>query len=292
MERRRPNSRRHPSQRAQRRSAASLGTVDATLDCRAKAPTPTSPPCAIAQNELPDAQLLMPADGVITGWTVQGASGEMALDVIRPRGDDTTRTARSQWEYVGNAAPTRFSTDLPVERGDLVAIELGPGASIGVAETDGATTQRWLDPGGGAFGAPDRDAGTGFDYELLLRTDFVAGGEPRMPKELSGAAAAQATDGLVRKRTDVEFTEPDSTVNVELVEVDGGVALDLFNGDKRLKRVFVPGLLPGGAPIDLTAYTSKGAEFGEVDVSWVNPDSGRLIFHFFSVSNRQLDYVG
>ena len=48
-------------------------------------------PCSIVQSELPGGDVLVPADGAIVGWTVHGAEGEIALDVIRPRGSDTVR---------------------------------------------------------------------------------------------------------------------------------------------------------------------------------------------------------
>ena len=271
---------------------SALGMPSASLDCRGAEPEPGSTPCAIAQTELPGAQLLVPADGKITGWTVRGASGEVALDVIRARGDDTARVARSQWESVGNDAPHRFAADLPVERGDLLAIELGPGASIGVAETAGASTDRWFEPVGGAYGSPDREGATGFDYELLLRADFVAGGEPAQPRKLTGDAAADAPDGRVRERVEVEISKPPATVDVELVEVGGKVALDLYRGERRIERVFVPGLLPGGQPADLEVYTYEGEGYSEIDVWWVNPNSGRMTFHFFNASERHIEFVG
>jgi serine/threonine-protein kinase len=271
---------------------STLGPPSASLDCRGGDPDPDSTPCSVAQTELPGAQLLVPADGKITGWTVRGASGELALDVIRARGEDTVRVARSQWEVAGNDAPTRFATDLPVERGDLLAVELGSGASIGVAEAEGAGTHRWFEPAGGLYGSPDRLAGTGFDYELLLRADFVAGAEPSKPEKLTGEEAAAAPDGDVRRRIEVEISQPPATVEVELVELDDRVALDMYRGDRRIERIFVPDLIPGGQPIDLKFYVYEGEEFSEVGVWWVNPNSGRAIFHFFNASERHIDFVG
>jgi serine/threonine-protein kinase len=269
-----------------------LGPPSASLDCRGGEPEPDSTPCAIAQTALPGAQLLVPADGKITAWTVRGASGEVALDVIRARGEDTARVARSQWETVGNDAPHRFTADLPVERGDLLALELGPGASVGVAETEGATTDRWFEPTGGAYGSADRSSGSGYDFELLLRADFVAGAEQTKPEKLTGKEAAAAPDGRVRERVEVEISKPRATVDVELVEVGGRVALDMYRGERRIERIFVPDLLPGGQPVDLKVYTYEGEEFSEIDVWWVNPNSGRMVFHFFNASERHIDFVG
>lgn len=269
-----------------------LPAPDRSLDCGGDVPGAGARACSIVQADLPGAQLVAPADGEIVGWSVRGASGELALDVIRPRGADTTRVGRSQWESAGNDAPYYFETSLPVERGDQIGIELGPGAAIGVTDADGAATDRWLEPEGGVYGSPDRGAGTGFDYELALRADFVAGAQPALPVTLTGAAAARAADGTVRARDVVEISKPPASVDVALVEVGERVALDMFRGERRVARIFIPGLLPGGQPIDLQHYVYDGTAASEVDVWWVNPNSGRSIFHFFTVSEHQLEFIG
>ena len=269
-----------------------LPAPDDSLDCRGNRTGSDSPSCSIVQADLPGAQLLVPADGVITGWSVRGASGELALDVIRPRGEETVRVGRSQWESAGNSAPFRFPANLPVERGDLVGVELSGESRIGIRRTEGATTRRWLTPVGGAYGSPDRDAGTGFDYEVLLRAELVTGAEARTPATLSGGDAARAPDGTVRERETVEISDPPARATLELVEVGDRVALDLVRRGRRLARAFVPGALPGGQPIDLKAFTYEGEAFSEGDVWWVNPNSGRLIFHFYTVTVRSLEFVG
>ena len=269
-----------------------LGLPDRSLECRGAEPSEGPTSCAIVQSELAGAQLLVPADGAIVGWTVRGADGELALDVIRPGGEETTRVARSQWESAGNAAPHHFRTRLAVERGDLIGLELGPGAAIGVAEGEGAETERWLEPKGGIYGSPDLEPGTGFDYELLLRADFVPGAGVPSPEQLTGAEAAAAPDGSVRRTLEVEISKPPATVTVEVVEVGGRVAVDLLRGGRRLSRVFIPGLLPGGQPIDVKAYVYEGEEVSEVDLWWVNPNSGRAVFHFLNVSRRQIQFLG
>ena len=259
-----------------------------TVGCRGGAPIPGAETCAIVQAGLDGAQLVAPADGTITGWSVRGASGEMALDVIRPRGDETVRVARSQWENAGNDAPFHFETSLPVERGDQIGIELGSGSGIGIRDADGASTQRWFAPAGGAYGTPDRGPGTGFDSELLLRADFVPGAQTPEPRSLTGREAERAPDGEVRERVEVKISKPPAKVPVELVEVGDKVALDLYRGDRRIQRVFLPDLVPGGIPISLDTFVYEGSGFSEVDVYWVNPSSGRLIFHFFTVSESQI----
>ena len=272
---------------------SSLEAPDRTIGCGGGSAEPDAEPCALAQTELGSTQLVAPADGLITGWAVRGASGEIALDVIRPRGSDTTRIARSQWESAGNGGSFHFDTSLPVERGDLIAVELGRGSAIGVRDSDDATVERWSDTMGGAYGDPDPDhkVPAGLESELVLRADFVAGADMEPPETLTGRAAESAPEGKVRDRRDVRISRPAATVQVELVEVGDRVALDLFDGKRRIQRVFIPGLLPGGLPAELDSYVYDGSPTSEVDVYWVNPSSGRLNFHFFAVSEKQIQLV-
>ncbi len=269
-----------------------LDTVDRTVDCLGGEPGAGSKPCSIVQSKLPGAQLLVPADGLIVGWAVSGARGEVSLDVIRPRGEDTVRVGKSLWESVGNTAPHGFRTALPVERGDLLGIQLAPGAAVGVAETDDAETQRWIAPADGFYGNPTRGPGTGFDYELAVRADFVAGAVLESPERLTGGEALRAPDGLVRRLKEVEISKPEGTVDVALTEVGDRVALDLLVSGDRQERLFVPGLEAGGMPIAMESSLIEGEEFAGVGVFWVNPKSGRAIFRGFTVSRSQIRYLG
>ncbi len=112
------------------------------------------------------------------------------------------------------------------------------------------------------------------------------------PEKLTGAAAASAPAGHVRESASVEISKPPATVDVRLVEVGNRVALDLFRGSRRIERIFVPDLVRGGRPIDLKTYTYDGESFSEIDLWWVNPASGRAIFHFFTTSTREIQFVG
>lgn len=276
------------------KGAVALGSAledpDRSAGCRGGEPREGAATCSIVQSAADGSQLVAPADGTITGWSVRGARGEVALDVIRPRGEDTVRVARSQWESAGNEAPFYFATSLPVERGDQIGIELGSGSSVGLRDVDGATTERWFDVFGGAYGTPDAGPGSGMDAELLLRADFVAGMKPEQPKSLTGRAAERAPDGELRKRIDAEISKPPAEVPVALVEVRGRVALDLFRGPRRIQRMFLPNLVPGGEPIALKSYAYDGNAFSEIDVFWVNPNSGRMFFHFLTLSKNQLAF--
>jgi len=270
-----------------------LAIPERTVDCRGNAPTPRSPACSIVQTDLAGATVLVPEDGVITGWSVRGARGEMALDAIRPRGRETTRIGRSQWESVGNAAPHHFETRLPVEAGDQIGIELAPGAGIGITESDRATTQRWLDPFGGSYGAPDFAEGTDFDYEVAFQAEFVAGERNPLPPHLVGAAAARAPDGRVRDYAPISIDKPQPTrLRTALVEVGERVALDVLKDGRRTLRVFLPDLRAGGIPVELKTFDYPGEATGEADIWWVNPNTGRALFHFLVIGDGTLEFAG
>jgi tRNA A-37 threonylcarbamoyl transferase component Bud32 len=269
-----------------------LAVPDRSLDCRGELPAPDTPSCSIVQSALPGSTLLVPTDGVIVGWAVRGASGDIALDVIRPRGADTLRVSRSQWESAGNPGSHYFRTRIAVEAGDQLGIELGPGASIGVTDTEGATTQRWKRPLGGAYGEPDLAEGTGFDHELALRADFVPGERIEDTPHLTGPAAAKAPDGHVRVTRGLKVDKPTPRhLRVQLVEVSDRVVLDVFREGERTMRVFIPDLQPEGVPVELETVSYPGEPFGEANVWWVNPNTGRVIYHDYVFSERNLEFA-
>lgn len=267
---------------------------DRSVDCRGEVPSPRSPPCAIVQTELSNGTVLAPSDGVIVGWAVEGAEGELALDVIRPRGADTVRIGRSQWEVAGNAGPHYFETELAVEAGDQIGLELGSGAAIGVSDADGASTQRWREPLGGAYGTPDLGEGTGFDHEVAVRADFVPGERIELPEHLKGAAAANAPKGNVRVRSPlvVESHNTKLKLELQLVELGGRVALDVNRDGVRTLRVFIEGLEPEGVPVEMKAGGFPGEAIGEVGVWWTNPNSGRATFTYLIVGDGLLEGAG
>ena len=276
------------------KGAVGLGSellaVDRSVDCRRDGKA--RPSCAILQSALPGRRLLVPRDGRIKRWAVAGARGELALEVIRLRGDETVRVNRSRWESAGNTAPHVFTTDLAVERGDALGVVLGRGARIGAREAKGATTIRWTDPADGFYGKPDRELGAGRDLELALRADLVAGATLAPPEALTGAAAANAPAGTVRERESVEISKPPARVTLALVEVGDRVALDLRDRGGRVARTFIPGLRPKGQPIDLRLTSFEGEDSAGAEVWWVNPNSGRMDFRFFFATARGLDYFG
>ena len=269
-----------------------LAIPQRSVDCRGNTPGPDSPSCSIVQSGLDDATLLIPEDGVIVGWDVRGADGELALDVIRPRGSETLRVSQSQWESAGNPGPHHFETRLAVEGGDQIGLQLGPGSVIGITEASGATTQRWLEPFGGAYGEPDLPEGSGMDYEIALRASFVPGERIPLPPYLTGERAAAGPDGKVRESDGVRVDTPQPTrLQIELVEVGNRVALDVLKKDRRTLRMFIPDLVPNGLPTKLELTSVPGEPTVGIGVWWVNPNTGRSIYHGYLVTAESVEYA-
>ena len=262
-----------------------------TVDCRGRRPSRASPACSIAQAALPGRRFVVPADGAIFGWAVRGARGEIALQALRPRDGGAAQVARSQYETVNNGTPHYFATNLQVQRGDIIALEVTRGAGIGVSTTADATTNRWFPTRRGKPPEPpDKGPGTGLDREVLVRADYVPRAKARVPRQLTGSAAARARKGRSVARRSLTFTDG-RRVRMELVELRDRLALDLFRGARRVARVDVPGFRPGGRLINMAPLNYDDSEAaGEVGVEWVNDNSARLREHYYGVYPRKFEF--
>jgi serine/threonine-protein kinase len=261
-----------------------------TLDCRGRSPRADSPGCTIVQTALPGRALVVPEDGVIRRWSVRSARGELALAVVRPRGDDTFQVARSRNEFVGNGGVHLFETNLAVERGDLVALVVFPGSAAGARPgVEGATTRRWIPllPYG------DEPVDRGFANELLLRVDYVPGGQQRLPDQVTGAAAAELEPGRVVRRKRLRFTNG-RPLEIALVSLGDRFALDEFLEGRRTARIDVPAdFRPGeGRIVTFRAGASPfGPEAAEIQIEYTRKDSARILEHYYGVSPREFEFV-
>ncbi len=254
-----------------------------SLDCSGQAPTGSSQPCTVVQTRLPGRTPVAPRDGEIRRWAVRGARGDLALQVVRPRGDRYVQVARTAYERVTDTGVHAFAANVPVRAGDLVGAEVTPGAAIGVRpRVSGATTVRWFGPLV-VFDAraPERRARTGFDHELLLRVEYAPGSARGPAGRLTGRAAGRAPAGAALGAEDVEL-RGGRLRRVVVVRALGIVAVDLFDGGRRLERLAVSDVDPAGSVLDLGSYGRPLLRF-----RWRNPD-GRLLTHDYSVRTRSL----
>ncbi len=156
-------------------SALAPGDV-AGVNCEGGAPGGASPACTIMQAALPGRPLVAPSDGIVRGWAVRGVRGRVALQVLVPAGGGFDAYSRSAMVTIADpAAAPLIPADLSVPRGARFALEVSPGATIGIRRgLRGARTARFLGPLRIEPRAPRRAGGAG--EELLLRVDVVPRG--------------------------------------------------------------------------------------------------------------------
>jgi hypothetical protein len=177
----------------------------------------------------------------------------------------------------------QFPANLAIRRGDRVAVEIGPGAAIGVRSAAGARTSRWFDPLNVRPRAPNRGEGTGFDREILLRADYVPGARRRLPRQVTGRRAASLPTG--RELEGVEVELPSGSVRrLALVLLPDRVVLDLFQGSRRIARLDVPDADPRGELLALRERTIRAAH----ELRWRNPRTARLVVHHYAVKERRI----
>jgi hypothetical protein len=263
----------------------------AARDCRGDAAGPGSPGCVVRQAALPGATVVVPADGVVRRWEVRSARGELALAILRRREGKVFPVSYSRHEFVADGGVHAFATDLAVDGGDLVGLRLLPGSGIGVAgPVRGAASDRWLGRLNVAR-APDFSTGNGFDAELLLRVEYVAGARQQLPAQVTGARAAHLPPGRVRIRRRARFRDGRPVV-LGLVELSDRFALDLFAGGRRVARIDVPELRPGGGRVlafDVEVEPSEREQLN-LQVDYVAADSARILTHSYSAYAREFEF--
>jgi hypothetical protein len=190
--------------------------------------------------------------------------------------------ARSPYATVEDAL-VALPADLPVRAGDLVGLEVTPGSSIGVRDTQKATTTRWFGPLVYAVRPRDRGPGTGFDREVLLRVEYAPGATWRPAGLLTGVAAATAPGGQVTGRLVLVPGRRSSVLVV--ARVGHRVVVDLMRGDERLVRLSLPGADMRGK---LQGVELVQMQLGRTiaRVSWQNPNA--LVVHEYVAGARAL----
>jgi hypothetical protein len=258
-------------------SALPASDID-SVDCSGRPPSGGSQPCVVVQTRLEGRPVAARAGGVVRRWTVRGASGQLALEVLRRRGARTFMVARTQYSRIGNEGVQVRRANLPVRAGDLIGLAVAPGSAIGVRRSPGAATER-------RFGSIDLtaelfDTGTGPDQEVLLRVEYVPGARWRPAGRLTGSAAARAPAG---RKLDVVELQRDLVLAA--VNVRGQIVVDLFATGRRIVRLPVPGASPSGR---LAALHTLRFRFGRplVGLVWRNPDG--LVSRDYSVTRRSL----
>ena len=253
-----------------------LGPGSSTaLGCTAE-PGPNTPACTLGQSAIAGAEIVVERDGLIRGWAVRGAAGDLTLQVIgRSRGLSYIRSF-SQVESVPDRGPHAFTGNIPVRRGDRIGVVLAPGATIGARMTPDSSGLRW---DGTLPFAPEPQGSVPIDQELLLRVDIEADARPALV-QVRGTRAARLPDGEVLGSQPVQL--PGGEVGrVTLVQLGDRVFVDAVHGGRRLARAEVAGAAAGGRVLSFEGQCGFRNGFC---LRWLNPGEGEPVIHAYSLA--------
>ena len=153
---------------------------------------------------------------------------------------------------------------------------------------EGARTRRWTpNPNTG------EPAERGFAKELLLRVEYLRGGQQRLPKQVTGAAAADLEPGRVVHRRRVRFTNG-RQIELALVVLGDRYALDQFLDGRRAARIDLPADFRArdGRILKFGAYSQPSdAAGGGVYIEYAGPGSARILSHFLAFFPRGFEFV-
>ncbi len=209
--------------------------------------TPNTPACTLLQTELDRHTLVVRRRGIIRGWAVRGASGELTLTVIRQFDDKPFFRGFSTTEQVSGEEPQLFASSILVRPGDRVGLLLGPGSAVGLRPA-GASLLRW----GGALPSRPRIPRTPtlLDGELLLRVDVDAGARPPPAQLLRGDEAAAASTGERFAAVTIDLSATRSA-EVAVVFSEAAIFIDVFDRGERQARIAVADADPAGELVEL-----------------------------------------
>jgi hypothetical protein len=146
----------------------------------------------------------VPADGVITRWTVRDAKGTLALRVVDGPAGQRRVVAKGPPQRVPGNGVRSFSVRIPVKRGQYIGVELGRAGYLPFRYRDEVSrADFYLPPLGDKPTAPMADAGGSENYEWNYNAtiepdaDHDGQGDLTQDADHGGAGAACPTDGLL-----------------------------------------------------------------------------------------------
>lgn len=247
-----------------------------TLGCTGE-PGPNTQACTLSQSSIAGRSVTVREPGVIRGWAVRGASGDLVLQVIGQRRGDAYVRGFSQVESVSDPGPHAFSADVAVHRGDRIGVVLTAGAEIGMrASTSDSAALRWE---GTLPYAPVPQSSTRLHGELLLRADIEAGAKPDLEQE-SGRRAERAPGGESFNSELVDLPRGE-VAQVDVVRVEDRIAIDVYRGGRRLARATVAGAFPTG---ELLAFEDDCGFRSGFCLRWLNDGDTAPIIHAYRLA--------
>jgi hypothetical protein len=148
-----------------------------------------------------------PVAGTVISWRFRGsAAGSYTPRVLRPSGGGPYRAVISgvAQNGAGTANPAGpYATSLPIEAGDLFAIDVPAGTILSYTDAPGITSIGWNPPlldGGSAVAPTDTDEDEQVQIAATVRYCLVPKLKKRSPKKAKQALrAADCTVGKVKR---------------------------------------------------------------------------------------------
>ncbi len=240
-------------------------------------PGPNTPACTLSQSTIAGRSMTVREGGLLRGWAVRGAAGDLALQVIAHRHGHDFLRGFSPPVRVPDPGPHSFAADVPVARGDRIGVVLAPGAVIGArAARAGTSALRWE---GTLEFQPGPQSSSRIHKELLLRADIDLGARPDLPPQRTGRRAAAAVAGHPLGRQVIDLPRG-RVVRVELVRVGDRIAIDALRDGQRLARIDVPDARPGGQLLDLNGNCGYRRGFC---LRWLNEGEVAPVVHAYGL---------
>lgn len=146
-----------------------------SVDCEGRPPAGDSVACSIMQGTLGGRSPVSTVPGTVRAWAVRGVRGRVRLQVVVPDGRGFRAYVSGPFVDVTGDGVHAVSADLSVPAGSRFALELAPGAAVGLRDgVRGARTLRFFGALRFESRVPDRSRGGG--EELLLRVDVAPRG--------------------------------------------------------------------------------------------------------------------
>ncbi len=255
----------------------------ASVGCDGLEPTPSTVDCSVVRTRGKGVTEI-PADGVIRAWAVSGATGEVSLQIFRRRGDLFIDAGTSPIERSAGTSPQQFDSQIPVREGDLVGLLVQIGSGFGVEGAAGGRTAIYSGSLDRDVTEPDSDTPATVNLPLALRVALDPGGSPDLPRLTTGRKAAALADGSLLESLLVSSPRGGEARDATVVRTGEGMALDSFDGKRRVARIAIPDADPDGT---LVRFGYWGEEPNGVELSWSNRD-GSTVFHQYRVGQASI----
>jgi hypothetical protein len=133
--------------------------------------------------------------------------------------------------------------------------------------------------------------GRGFPQELLLRVEYVRGGQQKLPKQVTGPAAAALEPGRVVRRKRLRY-KSGRPVEIVLVSLGKRFVLDEFLRGRRTARIDVPPdfRADDGRILKFEVLAQPDEALG-IFIEYARTNSARILNHYYGAFPREFEFV-